>query len=223
MKFNILTIFPEACEAYLSASIIGKARQKGLLEINIINIRDFARDKHKKTDDEPFGGGPGMVMLAEPIFLAVDSLNLKKEARIILTSAQGKLFNQKTAKELAKEKEITIICGRYEGVDERVAENLATDEYSIGDYVVTGGELPAMIMVDAISRMVKGVVGKEDSVQNDSFYQGSLDHPHYTRPADFRGLKVPEVLLQGDHKKIEQWRKKTAAEKAKKNRPDLKF
>jgi len=221
MKFNILTIFPEACAAYLNSSILGKAQEKKLIEINIINIRDFATDKHKKTDDEPFGGGPGMVMLAEPIFRAAESLELKKNSRIILTSAQGKKFDQIAAKELAKEKEVTFICGRYEAVDERVAQHLATDEYSIGDYVLTGGELPAMVMLDAISRMIKGVVGKEDSVLNDSFNKNTFDHPHYTRPADFRGWKAPDVLLAGNHKKIEEWRTKAAKEKLKKNRPEL--
>lgn len=221
MKFNILTIFPEACAAYLNSSILGKAQEKKLIEINIINIRDFATDKHKKTDDEPFGGGPGMVMLAEPIFRAAESLKLNKSSRVILTSAQGQKFDQLAAKELAKEKEITFICGRYEAVDERVAQHLATDEYSIGDYVLTGGELPAMVMIDAISRMIKGVVGKEDSVINDSFNKNIFDHPHYTRPADFRGWKVPDVLLAGNHKKIEEWRAKAAKEKLKKNRPEL--
>lgn len=222
IKFNILTIFPEVFSEYFKASIIGRAVEKGLLEINVINIRDYSQDKHKKTDDEPFGGGAGMVMLADPIFRAIESLNLSEQAKVILTTPQGRLFNQSAAKELAKTKEICIICGRYEGVDERVAQELVTDEFSIGDYVLTGGELPAMVMVDAIARMVEGVVGKTESVINDSFYAtNAFDGPHYTRPAEYRGLKVPEVLLGGNHKEINNWRQAKAQEKLKQNRPEL--
>lgn len=219
MRFNILTIFPEAIAPYCEASIIGRAREKKVLDINIVNIRDFAADKHRKTDDEPFGGGPGMVMLAQPIYDCIASLKLPPEARVILTSPQGKPWTQALAKEFAAEENITIICGHYEGVDERVMP-LVTDEISIGDYVLTGGELPALAMLDSIARMLPGVVGKAESVINETFFDGvSFDHPHYTRPADFRGMKVPEVLLNGNHKEIAAWRKQMAEEKRKKVRP----
>ncbi len=222
MKFNILTIFPEMFENYLASSLLGKAVEKGLLEFNIVNIRDFSTDKHRKVDDAPYGGGAGMVMMAEPLFLAIESLNLEKNKKIIYTSPQGTLFDQNAAQNLAQEEELTIICGRYEGIDQRVIETLVTDEYSIGDYVLTGGELPAMVMIDAIARMIKGVVGREESVINDSFYQGkSFDHPHYTRPAEFRGLKVPEVLLNGHHAEIEKWRQAVALKKTRLIRPEL--
>ncbi|MDR1452607.1 MAG: tRNA (guanosine(37)-N1)-methyltransferase TrmD [Candidatus Margulisbacteria bacterium] len=221
MKFNILTIFPEVIEPYCGASIIGRARKKKLLQIKVVNIRDFAADKHRKTDDEPFGGGPGMVMLAQPIYDCLAALKLPKKRRVILTSPQGQPWTQKLAREMAAEKNITIICGRYEGVDERVMP-LITDEISIGDYVLTGGELPALVMLDSIARMIPGVVGKEESVINETFYDGaSFDYPHYTRPADFRGLKAPDVLLNGNHQAIAAWRQKMAEEKRKKVRPEL--
>lgn len=221
LTVNVLTIFPEVFSAYFSASIIGKAQQKGLIKINIINIRDYANNKHHKVDDTPFGGGAGMVMMPEPLFNCIESLGLPKKSKVILTSPQGTVFTQQAAKTLAQEENITIICGRYEGIDQRVIDTLVTDEYSIGDYVLTGGELPAMVMIDAISRMLKGVVGKEESVINDSFYNGILDYPHYTRPADFRGLKVPEILQNGNHKEINKWRAAAALEKTKIKRPEL--
>jgi tRNA (guanine37-N1)-methyltransferase len=221
LTVNILTIFPEVFSAYFSASIIGKAQQKGLIKINVVNIRDYANNKHHKVDDTPFGGGAGMVMMPEPLFACIESLQLPRQAKIILTSPQGTVFTQTEAKKLAKEETLTIICGRYEGIDQRVIDTLVTDEYSIGDYVLTGGELPAMVMLDAISRMVKGVVGKEESVINDSFYNGLFDYPHYTRPANFRGLEVPAVLQNGNHKEINKWRATQAIEKMKKKRPDL--
>jgi tRNA (guanine37-N1)-methyltransferase len=221
MKVNVLTIFPDVFEAYFSESIIGKAREKGLITINVVDIREHAHNKHRKVDDRPFGGGAGMVMMCEPLFSAIESLQSPTGTKVILTSPQGTVFNQKIAEKLAQEKEITIICGRYEGIDERVVEHLVTDEYSIGDYVLTGGELPAMVMIDAISRHIEGVVGKEDSVLNDSFSNGILDCPHYTRPAEFRGWAVPEVLLNGHHKEIEAWRRQQAMQKTKKVRPDL--
>lgn len=221
LTLNILTIFPEIIPAYCNASIIGRAQEKGLLKIKVINIRDFSQDKHRKTDDEPFGGGAGMVMMPEPIFNCLESLTLPQGSPIIYTSPQGKVFKQQDAKDLAQQSTITILCGRYEGVDQRVLDTLITHEYSIGDYVLTGGELPALVMTDAIARMIKGVVGKEDSVINDSFYNGLLDYPHYTRPAEYRGLKVPEVLLNGNHKEIDKWRAAQALEKTQKVRPDL--
>ena len=221
MRFNILTIFPEVIEPYCAASIIGRAQKKKLLDINIVNIRDYSADKHRKVDDEPFGGGPGMVMTAQPIYDCIAALKLPKKRRVILTSPQGRPWTQALAKEFALEKNITIICGHYEGIDERVMP-LVTDEISIGDYVLTGGELPALVMLDSIARMLKGVVGKEESIISETFFDGeSFDHPHYTRPADFRGLKVPEVLLNGNHKAINEWRKKMAEEKKQKRGSSL--
>jgi tRNA (guanine37-N1)-methyltransferase len=221
LTINILTLFPDVFPGYFEASIIGRAQEKGLIKINVINIRDYSKDKHHKADDEPFGGGAGMVMLADPIFNCVEALTLAKSSPLIYTSPQGKVFTQDIAKKLAQEETITILCGRYEGVDQRVVDTLVTQEYSIGDYVLTGGELPAMVMVDAIARMIKGVVGKEESVINDSFYNGLLDYPHYTRPAEYRGLKVPDVLLNGNHKEINKWREAKALEKTKEVRPEL--
>jgi len=221
MHFNILTIFPEAIAPYCTASVIGRAQKKKLLEISIINIRDYSSDKHRKVDDEPFGGGPGMVMTAQPIYDCIAALKLPKKRRVILTSPQGRPFTQALAKELAREKNITIICGHYEGIDERIRP-LVTDEISVGDYVLTGGELPALIITDSIARMLPGVVGKEESIISETFFDGvSFDHPHYTRPADFRGMKVPEVLLNGNHKAIAEWRQKQAEEKRKTIRPEL--
>ena len=221
MQFNILTIFPEVIEPYCGASIIGRARKKKLLKIKVVNIRDYALDKHHKTDDEPFGGGPGMVMLAQPIYDCLAALKLPKKHRVILASPQGRPWTQKLAREMASEKNITVICGHYEGVDERVMP-LVTDEISIGDYVLTGGELPALVMLDSIARMLPGVVGKAESIVNETFYDGaSFDHPQYTRPADFRGLKVPAVLLSGHHRAICEWRRQMAAAKKQKIRPDL--
>ena len=219
MRFNILTIFPEVIEPYCTASIIGRARKKKLLDIKAVNIRDYSADKHRKVDDEPFGGGPGMVMTAQPIYDCLAALKLPKKRRVILTSPQGRPFTQALAKELAREKNITIICGHYEGIDERIMP-LVTDEISIGDYVLTGGELPALVIIDSIARMLPGVVGKEESIISETFFDGiSFDHPHYTRPADFRGMKAPEVLLNGNHKAITEWRKKMAEEKRRKVRP----
>lgn len=221
MKFNILTIFPEVIEPYCAVSIIGRACKKKLLDINVVNIRDYSTDKHRKVDDEPFGGGPGMVMMAQPIYDCIAALKLPKKRRIILTSPQGQPWTQALAKELAREKNLTIICGHYEGIDERVLP-LVTDEISIGDYVLTGGELPALVMLDSIARMLPGVVGKAASIVSETFFDGtSFDHPHYTRPADFRGLKVPGVLLNGNHQAIAEWRKKQAKEKRQKIRPEL--
>ncbi|MDR2431920.1 MAG: tRNA (guanosine(37)-N1)-methyltransferase TrmD [Candidatus Margulisbacteria bacterium] len=220
MQFNILTIFPEVIEPYCSASIIGRAQKKKLLKINVVNIRGYSADKRRKVDDEPFGGGPGMVMLAQPIYDCLAALKLPQKRRVILTSPQGRPWTQALAKDFAREKNITIICGRYEGVDERIMP-LITDEISIGDYVLTGGELPALVIIDSIARMLSGVV-KEASVINETFYDGaSFDHPHYTRPADFRGLKTPAVLLNGNHKEIETWRQEMAEKKRKRVRPEL--
>ena len=216
MKINILTLFPEFFSNFKTESIIGKALNKGLLEINIINIRDYCLDKHKQADDIPFGGGAGMVMKGEPIVRALKDL----KGRVIYPSPQGVVYNQSIAIELSKLEEITIICGHYEGVDERVIENYVDMEISIGDFVLTGGELPAMIIADSVARMVPNVI-KKDSYENDSFFNGLLDHPHYTQPRDFEGLSVPEVLYSGHHKKIDEWRLKESLKRTKLRRPDL--
>lgn len=216
MKFNILTLFPEMFSGFVSESIIGKACEKKLLEINVVNIRDYCFDKHKQADDMPFGGGAGMVMKPEPLFRALENVG----GKVIYTTPQGKTFNQKLALELAKEEEITIIAGHYEGIDERVIENKVDLEVSIGDFVLTGGELPAMMIIDCIARLVPDVIKKE-SYENDSFFNGLLDYPQYTRPAEYEGLKVPDVLLSGHHKNIETWRLKQSLERTLKRRPDL--
>ncbi|MBP6322402.1 MAG: tRNA (guanosine(37)-N1)-methyltransferase TrmD [Fusobacteriaceae bacterium] len=216
MKINILTLFPEFFSNFKTESIIGKALNKGLLEINIINIRDYCLDKHKQADDIPFGGGAGMVMKGEPIVRALK----EHKGRVIYPSPQGVVYNQSIAIELSKLEEITIICGHYEGVDERVIENYVDMEISIGDFVLTGGELPAMIIADSVARMVPNVI-KKDSYENDSFFNGLLDHPHYTQPREFEGLSVPEVLYSGHHKKIDEWRLKESLKRTRLRRPDL--
>ncbi len=224
MKFYILTIFPELIQDISKYSIIGRAIKNGLIQVEAVNIRDFSEDKHKKTDDYIFGGGSGMLMTPEPIYNAYNEVlkKLKTEhPRVILTSAAGKQFTQSVARELSKEEEVVIVCGHYEGVDERIVEKIITDELSIGDYVLTGGELPACVMMDSISRLVEGVLTNEESVVEESFSEDLLEYPQYTRPQEFLGMKVPEVLLSGNHKEIEVFRKEKALEKTKKNRPDL--
>ena len=225
MEITVLTIFPDMFVSPFSESIIKRAKDRHLVNINIMDIRSFTRDRHKSVDDYPYGGGPGMVLKPEPIIEAIESIYKKDEnwidSRIIITSAQGKIFNQKIAKELSLFERIIFICGRYEGIDERVAQILHADEISIGDYVLTGGEIPVMVMVDAIIRMIPGVLGKEESVKNDSFYHGLLDYPHFTRPENYRNKKVPDVLLSGDHKKIDRWRKKQSLLRTFIRRPDL--
>ncbi|MGL5522228.1 MAG: tRNA (guanosine(37)-N1)-methyltransferase TrmD [Metamycoplasmataceae bacterium] len=217
MKINFLTIFPNYYQGFLNESIISKAISKGIVEINIVDFRNFCLDKHKKVDDEIYGGGAGMLLKVEPIDLALESLSEK--GRVILISPQGKKMNQKEAERLSKEKVITFIAGRYEGFDERVS-SLVDEEISLGDFILTGGELPSMAIADSIIRLVNGVI-KEESHQNDSFNNNLLDYPQYTRPAEYKGMKVPEVLLNGDHKKIEKWRKEKALENTKRKRPDL--
>jgi len=222
MRIDILTLFPEALESPLRCSILGRACERGQMTVNVVDIRDFATDKHRVTDDAPYGGGPGMVLKPEPIFLAVESLSEVNSLRdIILLSPQGRTFTQTIAGELALKKDMVLICGRYEGVDERVRIGLITDEFSIGDYVLSGGEVPALVVVEAVSRLVSGVVGDQGSVVTDSFYKGVLGFPQYTRPRSFRGMDVPDVLLSGDHKKIERWRAKEALKKTLVRRPDL--
>ncbi|TDX51963.1 tRNA (guanosine(37)-N1)-methyltransferase TrmD [Orenia marismortui] len=222
MKFDILTLFPEMFSSVLNSSILNKAQEKDLIDINTINIRDYTTDKHNQADDYPYGGGAGMVMKAEPIFRAVDDLKLaSRDIAVIFLTPQGDTFNQDMAKEFAEEKELILLCGHYEGVDQRVRDELVTHEVSIGDYVLTGGELPAMILVDAISRMIPGVLGSEESAIQDSFYGDILDYPQYTRPQEYKGLKVPSVLLSGDHAKVDRWRRKKALKKTLLKRPDL--
>ncbi|MGL4252239.1 MAG: tRNA (guanosine(37)-N1)-methyltransferase TrmD [Metamycoplasmataceae bacterium] len=217
MKINFLTIFPKYYEAFKSESIISKAIDRKLIEIEIIDFRDFTNDKHKKVDDEIYGGGPGMLLMIEPIDNALNSL--REKGKVILLSPQGQTFNQKMAYDLSKEKTITFISGRYEGFDERV-RSLIDCELSIGDYVLTGGELPSMVVADSIIRLIPDVI-KESSHQNDSFQNNLLDFPQYTRPSEYNGMKVPEVLLSGNHKNIERWRKEKQIENTKTKRPDL--
>jgi len=219
VEFSVLTLFPEMFQGPLNESLLKKAQAKGLLSFNIVNIRDFASDKHKTADDTPYGGGPGMVMKAPPIAAAISKFQ-DTNSKTILLCPTGKVLTQEKVKELAKEKHLILICGHYEGVDERVRD-LVDEEISIGDYVLTGGEIPAMALIDAVARYIPGVVKEEDSVKKDSFHAGLLDHPCYTKPEEFSGKKVPEVLLSGNHKEIEKWRKEKALEKTKERRPDL--
>jgi len=220
MKIDVLTIFPDMFGCVLNESIIKRARSSGRVKIDVHNLRRWTRDRHKSVDDKPFGGGAGMVMKPDPIFKAVDKLK-KKTSRIVLLTPQGKTLNQRVAKRLAKAKHLILICAHYEGVDERVRKNLATDEVSIGDYILTCGELPAMVLIDSVTRLIPGVLGHKDSAKFESFEDNLLDHPQYTRPAVYKGLKVPEVLLSGNHGKIKEWRKVEAVKRTKKRRPDL--
>lgn len=223
MFFDILTLFPEMFAGPFSESILKRARKKDLIDIKTINIRDFAEDKHHTTDEPPYGGGAGMVMKAGPIFKAWQNTQNKRgvKSKTILMSPQGEELTQDLVKDLSQEEGLTIICGRYEGVDERVRKTIIDQEISIGDYVLTGGELPAMVLVDSISRLLSGVLGAEDSSKNDSFYNGLLEHPHYTRPREVNGLKVPDVLLSGNHQLIERWRKKESLKRTLLRREDL--
>lgn len=218
MIIDILTLFPEAF-SYLDSSIIKRAKEQGLLEINIIDIRDFSKNKHKKCDDYPFGGGAGMLMSVEPVYYAVKSVQ-KDNSTILLPSPSGKVLNGEIVRNLAKEKHLIFICGHYEGIDQRVIDIFNPTEISVGDYVLTGGELPAMIIIDALSRYVDGVINKE-SLEEESFSSGMLEYPQYTRPAEFMGYKVPDVLLSGNHGEVEKWRREKSLEKTIKNRPDL--
>ncbi len=223
MKFYILTLFPEMVMQGLSTSIIGKAAQKGILTIEAVNIRDYTRDKHLKVDDYPYGGGAGMVMQAQPIFDAYQAIRDKigHKPRTIYLTPQGPLFHQAMAKEMAGEEALVLLCGHYEGVDERVLEEIVTDYVSVGDYVLTGGELPAMVMVDAISRMVPGVLTNQESGETESLEGGLLEYPQYSRPREWMGREVPEVLMSGDHVKIQAWRREQSILRTKKHRPDL--
>ena len=247
MKFNILTLFPEMVMSGLNTSIIGRGVANGLLSIETIDIRDFAFNKHKSVDDYPYGGGAGMLIQAEPVYLAYRSIveseaevlegsevetpngsmektcgeTKRKFPRVIYLSPIGKVFNQSIAEELAKEEELILLCGHYEGIDERVLEEIVTDYISVGDYVLTGGELPAMMLVDAISRLIPGVLNNNASTEFESFQDNLLEYPHYTRPEEWRGKKVPEILLSGHHANIEKWRREQAIKRTKEHRPDL--
>jgi tRNA (guanine37-N1)-methyltransferase len=222
MRFDIFTLFPEVFQPYLQTSILERAQQKGLIEVHLHNIRDYTTDKHHITDDEPYGGGGGMVMKPEPIFAAVESvLGSPPACPVVLLTPQGRTFNHRIAQEYAQLPALALICGRYEGVDERVRKHLVTDELSIGDYVLSGGELPALVVLDAVSRFLPGVLGDPDGATDDSYALGLLEYPHYTRPAEFRGWRVPEVLLSGDHGRIARWRREQALLRTWQRRPDL--
>jgi tRNA (guanine37-N1)-methyltransferase len=223
MKIDVITIFPRMIEAGLAEGVVGRARTSGLLDIAIHNLRDFTTDRHHVVDDVPFGGGPGMVMKPEPFFAAMRAIGERRGTpdAVILLSPAGQRFTQDGARRLAALEHVVLLCGRYEGIDERVREALATEEVSIGDYVLSGGEIPALAVVDAVARLVPGVVGDDQSVEADSFTRGLLDYPHYTRPAEFAGRQVPEVLLSGHHAEIRRWRRETALQRTKERRPDL--
>ncbi len=226
MRIDVLTIFPRMFDAVLGESIIKRAQEKKVVEINIIDLRLFSKDKHRKVDDKPFGGGPGMVMNAEPFFEAVNYIrrktkDLRLKTRVILLSPKGRKFNQALAVKMSKYEHMVLLCGHYEGIDHRVAEHLVNDEISIGDFVLTGGELPAMAVIDSVVRLVPGALGDKDSCKDESFSENLLEYPHYTRPSDYSGMKVPKVLLSGDHEQIKEWRKKEAFKATKRKRPDL--
>jgi len=220
VRIDVFTLFPDIFESPLRESLLGKAIEAGILDVRVHDIRDSTTDKHRQVDDEPYGGGPGMVMKPEPVFAAVDSLG-DGQKRVILLSPAGRRLDQALARELSLEPWLVLVCGRYEGVDERVVEGLPAEEVSIGDYVLSGGEIPALALIEAVTRLVPGVVGKEESLDRESFEQGILDHPHYTRPQEFRGMSVPDVLLSGNHAEVERWRREAAVEKTRRNRPDL--
>ncbi len=222
MRFDVFTLLPETLPPYLQASILQKAAGRGLVEFHIHNIRDYTHDRHHTTDDMPYGGGGGMVMKPEPVFEAVESvLGAPPACPVILMTPQGRVFNQKIATQLAQWPRIALLSGRYEGVDERIREHLVTDEISIGDYVLTGGELPALILIDAITRLLPGVLGDPTGAEDDSHASGLLEYPHYTRPPEFRGWKVPDVLLSGDHGKIARWRREQSLRRTLAKRPDM--
>ncbi len=231
MQFEVFTLLPEVFPSYLETSILKRARERNLITVNVHNIRDYTHDKHHTTDDTPYGGGGGMVMKPEPVFEAIETvlgiaapLSTPEPASnipIILLTPQGRVFNQTIAKELSQYKKIALLCGRYEGIDERIRENLVTDQISIGDYVLTGGEIPALIVIDAVARLLPDVLGDPTGAEDDSHAMGLLEYPHYTRPPEFRGNKVPDVLLSGDHAKIDKWRREQALERTFRKRPDM--
>lgn len=223
MNFHVLTLFPEMIEQGLGTSITGRAMNKGLVSLHAVNIRDYAANKHKKVDDYTYGGGAGMLMQAQPVYDACMAVqeSLAKPARVVYMTPQGSIFNQEKAKELALEEDLIILCGHYEGIDERVLEEVVTDEISIGDYVLTGGELPAMVVIDTISRLIPGVLGNGVSADTDSFMNGLLEYPQYSRPEIWRDKAVPPILLSGDHAKVDRWRKQQSLLRTKQRRPDL--
>ncbi len=222
MRFDVFTLFPEVFNPYLTSSILERARQRGLLEVYLHNIRDWATDRHKMTDDVPYGGGGGMIMKPEPIFQAVEGvLGAPPVCPVFLLTPQGRPFTQEMARELAEQDQVALISGRYEGVDERVRMHLVDEEISIGDYILTGGELGAMVIIDALTRLIPGVLGDPDATQKDSFSAGRLEYPHYTRPANFRGWEVPEILRSGDHGRVGRWRREQALRRTWLRRPDL--
>jgi len=226
IAFDVITIFPEFFNGPFDFGMIRRGREKGLVEIQVHDLRDFTSDRHRTVDDRPFGGGEGMVFKPEPIFRAVETVRKTQQAEIVVLSAAGRRFNQAEALKLSRAEQVILVCGRYEGIDERVTEHLATSEISIGDFILSGGEIAAAMVVDAVTRYVPGVVGKEESILRDSFSDPSaatqlVEHPHYTRPVEFRGWKVPEILLSGDHEAIRKWRYDAALKKTERNRPDL--
>ena len=221
MRIDAFTVFPEILRSPLRESLLGRAIEAGLVDVRVHDLRSWTDDRHRSVDDEAYGGGPGMVLKPEPLFRAVESLDPDR-GRVLLLSPAGRRLDQALVRELAGEPHLTLLCGRYEGVDERVVEGLPAEEVSIGDYVLAGGELPALVLIEAVTRLVPGVIGKEESHERDSFAEpGVLDHPHYTRPPEFRGMTVPDVLRSGDHGAIERWRREAALEKTRRNRPDL--
>ena len=219
MKIDVLTTFPEMFTGPLDYSMVKRARESGTLDLRVVNLRDYTHDRHKTVDDRPFGGGPGMLLKPEPIFEAVENLANEK-TRVLMMTPGGRPFTQQVARELSQEQHLLFLCGAYEGFDERV-KTLVNDELSIGDYVLTNGALPAMVMIDAVTRLLPGVLGHEESSVDESFSHGLLEYPHYTRPAEFRGMKVPEILLSGNHAEIEKWRREQALKKTQERRPDL--
>jgi tRNA (guanine37-N1)-methyltransferase len=223
MKVDVLTLFPQMFESHLGCSILKRAQEMGLVEITLTDIRDFAADKYRKADDKPYGGGPGMVMMPGPLFDCVEHVRKlsPEKGRVILLTPQGQRFDQRKAVELSKEKRLILIAGKYEGFDERIRIGLDAEQISIGDYVLNGGELAAMVIIDAVVRLLPSALGDEDSTKDDSFSEGLLEYPQYTRPEVFRGMKVPDILLSGDHAKIAEWRYQQALERTKKWRPDL--
>lgn len=223
MQFEVFTLLPEVFPPYLESSILQRARQRGLIDVRLHNFRDYTHDRHHTTDDTPYGGGGGMVMKPEPVFEAVESVlgTQPTSVPIILLTPQGRVFTQRVAQELSRHERIALLCGRYEGVDERIREHLVTDEISVGDYVLTGGELPALLIIDAVSRLIPGVLGDPTGAEDDSHSMGLLEYPHYTKPSEFRGWKVPDVLLSGDHGKIEKWRREQALLRTFNRRPDM--
>jgi tRNA (guanine37-N1)-methyltransferase len=222
MQIDVLTLFPGIFLGPLQESILNKARENGLVQITIHSLRDWCTDRHKTADDTPCGGGPGMVIKPEPLATAIETIQRSKPGtKTIFLSPKGKVFTQDIAKQLSQESSLLLICGRYEGIDERIRTALIDEEISIGDYVLNGGELPALVLIEAITRLIPGVVGDQDSVIQDSFYNGLLDYPHYTKPSEFRGMQVPGVLLQGNHREIDQWRQQQANEETRTKRPDL--